>query len=105
ITYNVNGIRAAIRKGFIDWALEEDFDIISLQETKAQPEQANIEKLIEHGYHAYWHSAEKKGYSGTLTLTKQEPLLVDRGIGNDLYFSEGRVLRLEYPEFTLFNCY
>lgn len=105
ISYNVNGIRAAIKKGLIDWIIEGDYDIVSIQETKATPDQVDLTRLLAHGYHPFWHSAEKKGYSGTLTLTKQEPLLVDRGIRNDLYFSEGRILRLEYENFALFNIY
>lgn len=105
ISYNVNGIRAAITKGLIDWILEGDYDIISIQETKATPDQVDISKLTDNGYHAYWHSAAKKGYSGTLTLTKVEPELVDRGIGNDFYFNEGRVLRSEFEGFTHFNIY
>lgn len=105
ITYNVNGIRAAIKKGLADWIIEEDFDIINIQETKAQPEQVDLSKLEEFGYQAFWHSAEKKGYSGVLTLSKITPKLIERGIGNDLYFSEGRILKIEYNNFTLFNCY
>ncbi len=105
ITYNVNGIRAAIRKGLLDWIKAEGFDLVCIQETKAQPEQVDLSTLEKVGYHAYWHSAEKKGYSGTLTLSNEEPLSVERGISNELYFSEGRVLRCEFKDFTHFNCY
>lgn len=105
ITYNVNGVRAAIRKGMIDWILDENFDIICIQETKAQPEQVDLSELLDAGYEVYWHSAEKKGYAGTLTICKESPLNVERGIENEEYFNEGRVLRTDFENFTLFNCY
>lgn len=105
ITYNVNGVRAAIRKGMIDWLKEEEFDIICIQETKAQPEQVDLDEMRDAGYEVFWHSAEKKGYSGTLTMTKKAPKKVKRGIDKDVYFKEGRVLRTDFDDFTLFNCY
>jgi len=98
ITWNVNGIRAAIGKGFIDYALSSDADLICLQETKAQPEQVNIELP---GYKQYWNSAEKKGYSGTLTFAKEEPISVDvTGFDN-----EGRTVCLELNDFYMVNNY
>lgn len=101
-SWNVNGIRAAIRKGFLDYLAQEDPDIVCLQEIKALPEQ--VEHTFD-GYHAYWNSAVRKGYSGTMTLTKKEPLSVRRGIGNDIFDTEGRVLTLEFDDFYLVNIY
>ena len=105
ISYNVNGIRAALNKGLAEWLLKENFDIICIQETKAQPEQVDLSALTEAGYFAFWHSAQKKGYSGVLTLTKTEPDLVDAGCGDHKYDNEGRILRTDFGEWTLLNCY
>lgn len=105
ISYNVNGIRSAISKGLTDWIATHQFDIICLQETKAQPGQADITPLLSMGYRDFWHSAEKKGYSGVLTLSKINPDNVELGCGNEEYDREGRVLRTDFGEWTLLNCY
>ena len=102
ISWNVNGIRAAMGKGFCDFVAEEAPDIICIQETKMQEGQADV-PLEE--YHQYWCSAEKKGYSGTATFTKAEPVSVSRGIGIDEHDHEGRVLNLEFDDFYLVNVY
>ncbi|RME01840.1 MAG: exodeoxyribonuclease III [Bacteroidetes bacterium] len=105
ISYNVNGIRSAIRKGLIEWLRAHDFDLICIQETKATPEQVDLKELTDLGYHAYWHSAEKKGYSGVLTLSKLQPDRVEHGCGMERYDREGRILRTDFGECTLLNCY
>ena len=104
ISWNVNGLRAVLKKdpSFIQIAQELDVDILALQETKLQPEQAVFE--LE-GYHRYFYSAEKKGYSGTAVLTKEEPLSVVFGFGDDIHRHEGRVITAEYPDFYLVCCY
>lgn len=105
ISYNVNGIRAALNKGLAEWLLQENFDLICIQETKAQPEQVDLAPLKEAGYFAFWHSAQKKGYSGVLTLSKTEPDLVDAGCGDHKYDSEGRILRTDFGDWTMLDCY
>ena len=105
ISYNVNGIRAAMRKGFIQWVQENGFDILCIQETKAQEHQAETDALESLGYKQYWHSAEKKGYSGVAIFTKKEPDMVVYGCGEGLYDREGRILRADYGDWTLLNCY
>lgn len=105
ITYNVNGIRSAIQKSFAQWLQEENPDIICLQETKASPDQVDMAFAQEQGYHAHWHTAEKKGYSGVVTLSRREPDFVSAGCGHTQYDSEGRVLRTDFGEWTLLNCY
>ena len=105
ITYNVNGIRAAIKKGLITWLLEQDADIICFQETKSQPEQVSLEEFENSGYHAYWHSAVKKGYSGVLTLSKVKVTETIVGMSVDKYDVEGRVLQTQIGEWTILNCY
>ncbi|AXI99639.1 exodeoxyribonuclease-3 [Cyclonatronum proteinivorum] len=103
-TYNVNGIRAAEKKGFSDWVKASQPDIICLQETKAQPDQIPDE-IHALGYHASWHSAEKKGYSGVGILSRTEPIEVKTGIGIDWIDSEGRVLMHEYPDCRVLSLY
>lgn len=105
ISYNLNGIRAALNKGFGDWVRENDFDIICVQETKAQPEQIDSDLFAELGYKTFAHSAEKKGYSGVATLTRQEPDKVVEGCGIAKYDEEGRILRTDFGDWTLLNCY
>jgi exodeoxyribonuclease-3 len=105
ISYNINGIRAGLKKGLLDWMQEEDFDIVCFQETKAQPEQIDAGAFEALGYHHYWHSAEKKGYSGVGTLSKREPDDVILGCGIEKYDREGRILRTDFGEVTLLNCY
>ena len=102
ISWNVNGIRAAITKGFNDFFEEEKADIFCIQETKMQPGQADINF---EGYKQYWNSALKKGYSGTAIFTKKEPLNVSYGIGIEEHDQEGRVITLEFEKFYLVNCY
>lgn len=104
ISYNVNGIRAALNKGFKEWLEAENPDILCLQELKALPEQ--VDNFYEDlGYQMYWETAEKKGYSGVAILTKPEPIHVEHGCGNDLYDSEGRVLRADYKDFSVMSVY
>ncbi len=105
ITYNVNGIRAAIRKGFLDWLRATDADIVMLQETKAQPEQVPVFDLESMGYRTYWHSAGKKGYSGVAILTRIEPDKVIYGLGIDNYDWEGRFLRADFGDATVISVY
>ena len=102
ISWNVNGLRACLGKGFMDYFAAEDADFFCLQETKMQPGQAEIPA---DGYRDYWNSAEKKGYSGTAVLAKQEPLSVAYGMGNDLHDHEGRLITLEYENFYLVTVY
>ncbi len=105
ISYNVNGIRAAIKKGFFDWMKENDFDVLCLQETKAHKEQVPVEELEAMGYHHNWHSAEKKGYSSVAIFSKQKPDFVEAGCGIKKYDSEGRILRADFGEVTVLCCY
>ena len=102
VSWNVNGIRACLNKGFLDFFKECDADIFSIQETKMQEGQADI--AID-GYHMYMNSAEKKGYSGTLIYSKKEPLSIHYGLDNGKYNDEGRVITLEYDNFYLVNAY
>jgi exodeoxyribonuclease-3 len=105
ITYNVNGIRAALNKGFASWLQSENPDIICLQETKAFKEQVDTAFLDHLGYKHYWFSAQKPGYSGVAIFTKQEPLHVEYGCGNELYDKEGRVLRVDFEFFSVLSIY
>jgi len=105
ITYNVNGIRAALGKGLLDWFKTVDPDIICLQETKAQPDQLPLIDFEEAGYLNYWHSAKKKGYSGVAILTKKKPDHVFYGMGNNLYDDEGRFLRADYGDISVISVY
>ena len=105
LSWNVNGIRAAHRKGFLDWLKKEQPDILCIQETKAHPEQLPDELLNVEGYRSYFSSAVKKGYSGVAIYTKIEPKSVKKGFGIEKFDSEGRILIAEYPEFILFNIY
>ncbi len=102
ISWNVNGLRAVVQKGFADIFTSLDADIFCLQETKLQEGQIEIDFP---GYRQYWNYAEKKGYSGTAVFTKEEPLSVTRGIGIAEHDKEGRVLTLEFPDFYLVNVY
>ncbi len=102
ISWNVNGLRAVMKKNFFEFVKAEDPDILCLQETKMQEGQVSVDL---DGYHQYWCSAEKKGYSGTLTLTKQEPLSVSRGMGIEEHDHEGRIVTLEFPDFYSVNVY
>ena len=102
ISWNVNGLRACLGKGFMDYFAQQDADFFCLQETKMQPGQAEIPAP---GYHEYWNSAEKKGYSGTAILARQEPLSVAFGMGSDLHDHEGRLITLEFEGFYLVTVY
>jgi exodeoxyribonuclease III len=105
ITYNVNGLRAAIGKGFIEWLKIVNPDIICLQETKAQPDQIPVLEFEEAGYQCFMHSAEKKGYSGVAILTKPKPDHVHYGLGVEKYDREGRFLRADYGNVSVISVY
>ncbi len=102
ISWNVNGFRAALNKGFGDFFTAEDADFFSIQESKMQPGQAEFETP---NHHQYWYSAEKKGYSGTAIFAKHEPISVRYGLGIDEHDHEGRAITLEYENFYLLNVY
>lgn len=102
ISWNVNGLRACLQKGFLDVFDMLNADCFCLQETKLQPEQVSLELP---GYHQLWYSAEKKGYSGTALFTKEEPIRVTYGVGVPELDTEGRLITAEYPKFYLVTCY
>lgn len=105
ISYNVNGIRSAIAKGFLQWLEAEAPDVVCLQETKAQPEQVPIGAFESLGYQTFWHSAEKKGYSGVAILSRVAPDHVETGMGMPVYDSEGRVLRADFGGLSVMSVY
>lgn len=105
ISYNVNGIRAAAKKGFFDWLQTESPDVVCLQETKAQPDQLDDSFQKPEGYHTYWYSAQKKGYSGVAILTKEEPTHVEYGMGIEAYDFEGRVIRADFEDYSVISAY
>ena len=102
ISWNVNGPRACVTKGFLDYFREADADVFCLQETKLQAGQIDLPLP---GYHQYWNYAEKKGYSGTAMFTKEEPLSVSCGIGAEEHDKEGRVITAEFPDYYVVTCY
>lgn len=102
ISWNVNGIRSILKKGFLEFVSAEDPDILCLQETKASAKDVKIDLPP---YHIYWNAAVKKGYSGTCVFTKEKPLNVVNGILQDIHDQEGRTITLEYPAFFLVNVY
>ncbi len=102
ISWNVNGLRACVQKGFLDFFNSIDADFFCIQESKLQAGQIDLDLP---GYHQYWNYAEKKGYSGTAIFAKNEPLSVSYGIGIDEHDKEGRVITLEYDNFYLVTCY
>ena len=102
ISWNVNGLRACLQKGFLDFCAQTDADIYCLQETKLQAGQAEVDLP---GYHMYWNYADKKGYSGTAVFTREEPLSVTYGFGDDLHRHEGRIITAEFSDFYLVCCY
>ena len=102
ISWNVNGLRACLKKGFMESFRHLDADIFALQETKMQPDQAILELS---GYRQYWNSAEKKGYSGTAVFTRLEPINVMYGIGQEEHDHEGRVITLEFDEYYFVTVY
>lgn len=107
LSWNVNGIRAAERKGFVEWMERGEYDIVAVQETKvSHPDQLSEKLRTPDGYESYWHSAtEKKGYSGVAIYTKEPPVEVKTDFGKNILSKEGRVIELEYPSFTVLNIY
>ena len=105
VTYNVNGIRAALSKNWMNWLKATNPDIICLQETKASPEQLDLTIFEQAGYKHYWHSAQKKGYSGVAILAKEKPDNIVYGCGIRKYDDEGRVLRVDYGENSIMSVY
>lgn len=105
LCWNVNGIRAVEKKGFLEWLNQESPDILCLQETKAQPDQISLELKQPPGYYAYWNFPQRKGYSGAVTFTKEKPIKVENGFGIEQFDVEGRVISAQYPQFTLFDIY
>ena len=102
ISWNVNGLRACLGKGFLEYVKESDADIFCIQESKCQEGQVELELP---GYHQYWNYAEKKGYSGTAMFTKEEPIAVTYGLGIEEHDHEGRVITAEFPEYYVVTCY
>ncbi len=105
ISWNVNGLRAVLKKNFLEYLQQADPDILCIQETKLQEEQIPKEIHELDGYFKYWNFAEKKGYSGVAVFTKEKPISVEYSIGDELYDKEGRLLLLEFKDFSLINCY
>ena len=105
ITYNVNGLRAAVSKGLPEWLAQENPDILCLQETKLQPDQYPGEVFEALGYKSYLYSAQKKGYSGVAILTKQEPDHVEYGMGMEAYDNEGRFIRADFGDLSVVSVY
>jgi len=105
LSWNVNGIRAAERKGLFAWFKKESPDILCLQETKAKPDQVSDHLRNVPGYYTFWSSAERKGYSGVVTYSKENPLDIKYGFGIKKYDNEGRILITEYTSFVVFNIY
>lgn len=105
ISYNVNGIRAAVKKGLIEWLKNVNPDVFCVQETKARPEDVGLLEFEALGYHHCWHSAEKKGYSGVATFSKKAPDRVVTGCGIEKYDREGRVIRADFGDWSVLNCY
>ncbi|MFZ1824494.1 MAG: exodeoxyribonuclease III, partial [Chitinophagales bacterium] len=104
-TYNLNGIRSAINKDWLNWIKQTDFDVICVQELKAQPDQLDLSVFEDAGYHAYLHSAEKKGYSGVGIFCKQKPDHIEYGCGNPDFDKEGRVIRADFGDISVFSIY
>jgi exodeoxyribonuclease III len=105
ITYNVNGIRAAMGKGLVNWIRAANPDVLCLQEIKASPEQVNVVEFEELGYHHFWYPAQKKGYSGVAIFSKEEPVQVTYGCGIKEYDDEGRVLRADFKDVSVMSVY
>jgi exodeoxyribonuclease III len=105
LSWNVNGIRAAHKKGFLNWLESEFPDVLCLQESKATVDQVPADLIKPPGYTSHWNSALKKGYSGVGIYTKQEPLTVETGMGIQRFDEEGRFIRMDFPDFTLLNIY
>ena len=105
VSWNVNGLRAVLKKNFMEYLAEENPDIFCIQETKLQEAQIPQEILELQGYHSYWNFAERKGYSGVAVFTRQKPISVVYSIGDADFDHEGRLLLLEFEDFSLINCY
>ncbi len=105
VTYNLNGIRSALSKGWAEWISDNAFDVICVQELKAEPGQLDVTTFEKMGYHHYWHPAEKKGYSGVAIFSKQKPDHVEIGCGNPAYDAEGRVIRADFGDISVFSIY
>lgn len=105
LSWNVNGLRAVLKKNFLAWLKKDSPDILCLQETKAMPSQLPPDMLHYPGYEKFWNSAQRPGYSGVATLSKEKPVSVKNGCGVPRFDNEGRVLQTEFPDFTLFNIY
>jgi exodeoxyribonuclease-3 len=105
VSWNVNGIRAAEKKGFLDWLVSTEADLVAVQETKASPDQLSPALMDPPGYQSHWNSAEKKGYSGTCIYSRQTPLKVINGLGEHRFDTEGRTLIMEFDAFVFFNIY
>lgn len=105
ITYNVNGIRAALNKNWLDWLQSSGADIVCLQEIKAEPGQFDASPIVQLGYYCYWYPAQKKGYSGTAILSKQKPNHVELGCGHELYDFEGRIIRADFDGYSVMSVY
>ncbi len=105
ISYNVNGIRAAINKGFLDWLVATNADVVCIQEIKAQTDQIPLLEFNERGYHHFWFPAEKKGYSGVAILSKKQPDHVEYGMGMQQYDREGRFLRADFGDVSVVSVY
>jgi exodeoxyribonuclease-3 len=105
LSWNVNGVRAIHKKGFLSWLDETTPDVLCLQETKAAESQLPSELAQPAGYHTFWNSAQRKGYSGTALLTREAPLSIQFGLGLEEFDQEGRTIIAEYPLYTLINCY
>ena len=105
ISYNVNGIRAAIKKGLLDWLTTINAEIVCLQEIKADQDQLEIEDFRKMGYHVYWNPGKKRGYSGVAVLTKIIPHNISMGIGKQKFNHEGRLVKLDFDTFSLLNVY
>jgi exodeoxyribonuclease III len=105
LSWNVNGLRAAEKKGFLDWLTLSDADVVAVQETKAHPDQLSTALLNPPGYQTTWNAAEKKGYSGTGTYSRHAPLRVVHGLGELRFDTEGRALIHEFEPFIFFNIY
>ena len=105
ISYNINGIRAASKKGLVDWLKATDADVVCFQEIKANEDQIDQESFKSLGYECYWYSAKKKGYSGVAILTKIKPNHIEYGCGLEKYDDEGRILRIDFNEFSVISSY
>ena len=105
ISYNTNGIRAAMKKGLIDWLKTDPADIICIQETKANKDDVDYKQLEALGFETFWFSAQKKGYSGVAVFTKIKPTLVEYGHKKEQSDFEGRVIRVDFGSLTLINAY